>query len=450
MRKSIRVLAFVLAGGEGKRLAPLTRHTAKPAVPFHSHHRLIDFALSNLRNSGIHAIHVLLQYQPQSLLEHLSQAWPSRRDGLGGFLEPVVGGAGGADWYAGTADAVYRNRGRIVDFGPDVVAIFSSDHVYRMDIRQMIGFHLACAADATIAAMPVTVAAAHGFGVIEADEDGPIGGFAEKPAVPATMPGRPGFALASMGNYVFSADVLLDALEATHAAGGTDFGCDLLPSLVRSHRLLAYDFETNAVAGVQPGADLHYWRDVGTIDAYFSAQMDTQGPAPRFRLDDPAWPIGGAATPVGIDACEWPFRRSNDQPELSPSCELDRVIFRRDARVGEGASVSRCIVGDHVSIGARCRLRNTIVEADNHLPDGFQAGFDPGLDRDRWPVSDAGVVIIPRGSFPDTAEDAVCCKIDGLSQPILAIGANVLPEPHRAGRPECKLYECSLQSPFGT
>ncbi len=308
MEKSTRVLAFVLAGGEGRRLAPLTRHTAKPAVSFHTSHRLIDFALSNLRNSGIRAIHVLMQYQPQSVLQHLMACWRCGKPDPDGFINPILGGVGGLPAFAGTADAVYQNRQLIIDFCPDVVAIFSADHIYRMDVRQMVAYHLACGADVTVSALPVPLEEARSFGVIEAAADGRIRRFVEKPQRPRPMPGRPDRAFASMGNYLFSPRVLLEALEATHAADGTDFGGHLLPALVDSHRLMAYDFTTNRIDGVPAGCDAHYWRDVGTLDAYFAAQMDTLGAAdraPRFDMQARCWPIRGEAPAYDPARREW-------------------------------------------------------------------------------------------------------------------------------------------------
>jgi glucose-1-phosphate adenylyltransferase len=240
--------------------------------------------------------------------------------------------------------------------------------------------------------------------------------------------------MASMGNYLFSPGVLLDALEATHAAGGTDFGGHLLPSLIASHRLMAYDFTANIPAAAAADADPHYWRDVGTIDAYFAAHMDTQGPAPRFQLANQAWPIRAAAAPVDAIAPQWPFGGAQSPTVMARLSEVEQTILRCGVEVGERASLSRCIVGDQVTIGARCRLQNTIVETGNRLPDGFEAGFDAELDRQRWPVSDGGIVVVPRGSFPVTSGGLARYKI---TRPIHPIGAIVRPEPDRAGRSEC-------------
>ena len=405
MEKATRVLAFVLAGGEGRRLAPLTLNVAKPAIAFHDNHRLIDFALSNLRNSGVRAIHVLMQYQPHSVLQHLIASWRCNRPDAGGFINPIIGGVGDVPTFAGTADAVYQNRQQIIDFRPDVVAIFSADHIYRMDVRQMVDFHLASGADVTVSALPVPLEQARSFGVIEADGDGRIRCFVEKPQQPRPMPRRPDHAFASMGNYLFSPRVLLDALEATRAAGGTDFGGHLLPALVGSHRLMAYDFTTNRIEGLPDGCDAHYWRDVGTLDAYFAAHLDTLGTpdaGPRFDVLARCWPIHGDTS--GFDPARrgWSLGRYPSLSAVAPSARVERSILRRGVTVGEHAEVSRCILGEHVEVGAGCRLRNVIIEADNKVPPGFEIGFEPTGDPEWLPMSEGGVVVIPRGFFGTT------------------------------------------------
>jgi glucose-1-phosphate adenylyltransferase len=397
MEKATRVLAFVLAGGEGRRLAPLTAHLAKPAAPFHERHRLIDFALSNLRNSGIGDMEVLLQYRPGSLLGHLAHAWGIGGSGPACHVGVQVGGAGRTAAYRGTADAIRCHRDRIRAFAPDLVAVFSADQVYRMDVREMMAFHLDSGADVTVAALPVPVEQAHAFGVIGVRPDGRIRRFEEKPARPATMPGRPGRSLVSMGNYLFSPRLLLEALEATHAAGGTDFGGDLLPLLVSSHRLMAYDFATNRLATDEAGAG-PYWRDVGTIDAYFAAQMDVIGKAPPFLPGDPRWPIHCRNAPsAAVNAWDRP---AFGAARVGLGAAIEESVLRRDVDVGVGARLSRCIVAEGVRIGRDCRLRNVIVDRDNHLPPGFEVGFDPVGDRRRWTVSEGGIAVIPRGAFP--------------------------------------------------
>ncbi len=394
MEKTTRVLAFVLAGGEGKRLAPLTTHVAKPAAPFHARHRLVDFALSNLRNSDITAVEVLLQYEPQTLLQHLRRNWGADRADSAVRVNARVGGAGTYPLYRGTADAVRCHREQIRAFAPDLVAVFSADHVYRMDVGEMVAFHLACRADVSVSAIPVPVSEAHAFGVLGVDGADRIRHFEEKPAHPAEIPGRPGLSLVSMGNYLFDPQVLLEALDATHAAGGVDFGRDLLPRLLSTHRLMAYDFGTDRLASAPQRP---YWRDVGTIDAYFAAHMDMFAQAPPFYLGDPRWPIHcqqPASFPEAMPgvAC--------DGARIGIGAELVDTVLRSGVEVGPGASLSRCIVAEDTRIGARCRLRNVIVDAGNWLPNGLEVGFDPAADAGRWPMSAGGVVVIPRGAFP--------------------------------------------------
>jgi len=288
-----RVLGIVMAGGRGDRLQPLTRSRSKAAVPFGARHRLIDYVLSNFVNSGIYALYVLVQYKSQSLIEHVSGTWR-----IGGRLPETFVTVvppqmrGGETWYRGTADAVFQNLNLIRDFGPELVAVFGADHVYRMDLRHMIQFHLASRADVSVAARPVPLAEASEFGVITTGADGRINAFAEKPRSPEPMPGDPTSALGSMGNYVFATEVLVDALREDAARQSDhDFGRTIIPELLRRHRLFAYNFRDHRVPGVRPHEEPAYWRDVGTIRSYYEAQMDQLGAAPAFDLDNPRWPI---------------------------------------------------------------------------------------------------------------------------------------------------------------
>jgi glucose-1-phosphate adenylyltransferase len=265
-----------------------------------------------------------------------------------------------------------------------------------MDVREMIAFHLASGADVSVSAIPVPTAEANAFGVLGVDNAGRIRRFDEKPAQPAGIPGRRGVSLVSMGNYLFDPQVLLEALDATHAAGGVDFGRDLLPPLVRTHRLMAYDFATNRLADPPSGA---YWRDVGTIDAYFAAHMDMLVESPPFQLADARWPIhchrtAGAPGTMGAMGTGWEGAR------IGLGAELTDTVLRPGVEIGAGASLARCIVAEHARIGARCRLRNVIVDAGNWLPDGLEVGFDREADARRWPASAGGVVVIPHGAFP--------------------------------------------------
>mgnify|MGYP000330103271 CR=1 FL=1 len=251
MRK--QVLAFVMAGGKGTRLEPLTEARSKPAVPFGGKYRIADFVLSNLINSGIYGIYVLTQFKSQSLTEHMNETWNFGSILPGHFIVAVPAQQRtGAHWYKGTADAIYQNLNLIVDKQPDLVAVFGADHIYRMDVRQMVRYHCEREADASVAALPVPIGQASSFGVIETDAEGRIIGFQEKPQQPKPIPGDPGRAYASMGNYLFRADVLREALQEANRRGETDFGHHVLPRLSRTHRVYAYDFSTNEVPGTKP------------------------------------------------------------------------------------------------------------------------------------------------------------------------------------------------------
>ena len=292
---SPRILAIVLAGGEGTRLRPLTEAQAKPALPFGDDRRLIDFVLSNLFNSDIRSIYVLAQYKPRSLVVHIEQAWAGRLAAKGGFIETMLPEEtpGAGTQFAGTADAVYRCRGLIEKEAPDVVAVFAADHVYRMDVRQMVEFHFAAGAEASIAAVPVPLGRASSFGIVAVDEGERVLEFEEKPARPKAMPADPARAYVSMGNYLFEPATLLQSLEQGARRGHTDFGHHLMPVLAHRRRTFAYDFSTNWIPGLRPWEERAYWRDVGTLDAYRDALRDVAGGWPRLELRKPEWPIHG-------------------------------------------------------------------------------------------------------------------------------------------------------------
>jgi glucose-1-phosphate adenylyltransferase len=290
----LNLLALVLAGGEGTRLHPLTEQHAKPALPFAAGRRIVDFVLSNLVNSEIGRICVLAQYKPESLMEHIEDAWRGRFAAQGVSIEVILPPAApdGAQ-YKGTADAVYRNLAVVRRHSPDLVAVFAADHVYRMDVRQMVRFHRQKGAEATIAAVPVPLQAAPSFGILDMGRDDRVLAFAEKPQRPAVIPHNPGHAYASMGNYLFEPRTLTTVLEQGALCGGTDFGRDLLPGLVRSRRVFAYDFSGNRVPGVRKFEEAGYWRDVGTLESLVAARNDVLGPRPRFNLQNRQWPIHG-------------------------------------------------------------------------------------------------------------------------------------------------------------
>jgi glucose-1-phosphate adenylyltransferase len=295
-----RILAFVMAGGEGMRLRPFTLEQPKPALHVAGGARIIDFVLSNLYNSMIRQVFVLLQYKPDALLAHLDRQWGFAKERAGEFVEPVLPGRRiSTREFKGTAHAVHECLDLLDGFGPEVVAVFAADHVYRMDVRQMAAFHSDRQADATVAAVPVPIEQAHEFGIVRTNATARIVGFHEKPEMPAPMPGDPRRALASMGNYLFRPDVLRTALCDAVRRSEYDFGRHVLPRLIKTHRVYAYDFMRNAVPGIKLYEDRGYWRDVGTVDAYLAARRDLLGPSPLLCLDNPEWPIGSDGTPLG-------------------------------------------------------------------------------------------------------------------------------------------------------
>jgi glucose-1-phosphate adenylyltransferase len=291
-----KILAFVLAGGEGTRLRPLTARRPKPALPF-AGRRIIDFALSNLVNSGVEEIYVLAQYRPAAILEHVERAWSPLLEGAGRFAAVVLpDGSDGA--FLGTADAVYKNIQLVERHRPDLVAVFAADHVYRMDVGQMASFHARSGAAVTVAALPVPLRQATAFGAVLTASDGRIENFEEKPERPVPIPTQPSHAYASMGNYLFDPRTLVGLLEEAHQRGERDFGRHLLPRISRTHRVFAYDFSGNRVPGLLDCEERCYWRDVGTLDAYVAAQEDTLGPRPRFSVENVFWPIHGSRAPL--------------------------------------------------------------------------------------------------------------------------------------------------------
>ena len=288
----MKIVALVLAGGEGSRLYPLTAEHAKPALPFASGFRIVDFVLSNLVNSKISTIYLLAQYKPASLIAHVETAWAPWFAGKPGSIKvllPRSNTLGGQ--YKGTADAVYQHLELLQAHNPDAVAVFAADHIYRMDVRQMAAFHFAHDADATIAAATVPLENASSFGILAAGADGRVRDFREKPRNAACIPGRPDRAFASMGNYLFRPDVLEQWLRDARRVGDTDFGRDILPRVAPRGRVYAYDFTSNHVPGVQEHEERAYWRDVGTLSALAAAQQDAMGMRPRFNLWNRRWPI---------------------------------------------------------------------------------------------------------------------------------------------------------------
>jgi glucose-1-phosphate adenylyltransferase len=395
-----KTLAFVMAGGEGSRLAPLTAEHSKPSVPFGARYRIADFVLSNLVNSGIYSIYLLVQYKSQSLIEHVRKAWVFSAMLPEQFITVVPPQMrGGKSWFQGTANAVYQNLNLIRQHHPGLVAVFGADHIYRMDIRQMIAFHAEREADVSVAALPVPLKDASSFGVMATDPDGRVRAFQEKPANPSPMPGDPERAYASMGNYLFRTEVLIEALEEAEARGETDFGTHVLPRLLASHRLYAYDFATNQVPGVKSYEEPAYWRDVGSLDAYFAAHQDVLGREPRFDAFNPAWPINSSnyQGPVAKVVSGQIDNSILAAGTVVDGARLKNSIIRREVMLEHDVVLEDCIVMDYVRIKRGAHLKRTIVGRYNVIEEGARIGFDPQADRARYKVTESGIVVVPQG-----------------------------------------------------
>jgi glucose-1-phosphate adenylyltransferase len=401
----LRVLGIVLAGGKGTRLYPLTKERAKPAVPFGGKYRIIDFVLSNLINSGIYSIYVLTQFKSQSLLQHLSEGWQSGGLLKNQFIIPVPAQmrSAGETWYRGTADAIYQNVNLIEQSDPHLVAIFSADHIYRMNITSMIEYHEQKRADVTVAAIPVPRGLAREFGVIETARDGRIIGFHEKKADAPTMPGDPTRVYASMGNYIFATRILLRELygDAMRDESSHDFGKDILPSLVHRADMFAYDFAANQIPGEPPGATA-YWRDVGTLDAYYEANMDLRSVTPALNLFNREWPLRTAsyADPPAKFTFDDEDRRGHAIDSIvSGGCILAGGLVRnsvlgRHVRVHTGAVVEDSVILDNCDIGQGARLRRTILDKNVRVPEGTAVGYDLDQDKRLYHVTEGGIVVV--------------------------------------------------------
>ncbi len=394
-----KVLAFILAGGKGERLFPLTAFRSKPSVPFGGRYRIVDFVLSNLVNSRIFSIYLLVQYKSQSLIEHVRQNWVLSsviRDHFVTVVPPQM--RTGPEWFQGTADAIFQNFDLIRQHGPEIVLVFGADHIYKMDVRQMIDFHMENKALVTVAARPVPIEQASSFGVIVSDSDRRIIGFQEKPLKPSPMPDDESRAYVSMGNYLFNKDILVETLIKAHTKKH-DFGAHVIPDLVGTGRVFAYDFSTNIVPGTMPYEEKGYWRDVGSIPAFFEAHMDTLGETPLFELHSRSWPIH----PSGYEGPATKIIRGDIRNSLiAESTLIHRAtvsdsIIRSGVTIQDGAHIENCLIMEHTVIKKRCRLRRVIVDKHNVINEGEEIGFDPDKDRFRCHVDSSGIAIVPRG-----------------------------------------------------
>ena len=398
-------LTLILAGGQGERLMPLTSHRAKPAVPFGGMYRIIDFTLSNCIHSGLRSIYVLTQYHARSLEEHIRFGWnflPRRLNQFISVRPPHHLRTG--KWYQGTADAIYHNIDTLESERPDQVLILSGDHIYKMDYGRMLREHLDNEAALTIGAIPVRQSEASRFGVFGVDSNGRVNAFQEKPSDPAEMPGRPGWSLASMGIYVFETEVLLDMLrrDAANPDSSHDFGKDIIPKMVTESPVFAHDFvDIN-------GKDEPYWRDIGTLDSYYEANIDLCRVEPKFNLYDPDWPTYTLVYPEPPAKTVFgdppgTGKRSDVvdsllcQGTIVSGAKAKRSILSNRVRLEEGASVDGSILFAGVEVGEGARLQRTIVDKWVKIPAGTEIGFDAEADAERFTVTPSGIVVVPFG-----------------------------------------------------
>ena len=396
-------MAIVLAGGKGTRLEPLTRDRAKPAVPFGGLYRIIDFTLSNCINSGFRRILVLTQYKAVSLSRHIDQGWRFLCRELDEYIEVIPPQQRIAEqWYQGTADAIYQNIYTIEKAKPRAVLILAGDHIYKMDYDAMVAAHRETGADLTIGCLPVPRLEARHFGVVDADGSGRVVGFLEKPDDPPPMPGRPEMSYASMGIYVFDTEVMYEQLyrdAALKGASGHDFGRDILPGMLADFKVVAYPFRD------ENGKDDAYWRDVGTVDAYFQANMDLIQPDPVLNLYDTHWPIHTYQPPdpppkfvhTEGDRRGAAYNSIICQGSIVSGGQAYRSVLSPGVRINSFALVEDSILFDGVTVGRRAKVRRAIIDKDVYVPAGLEIGWDPELDRSRgFLVSEGGITVVPK------------------------------------------------------
>ena len=403
MAREPRVLGMVLAGGEGKRLFPLTADRAKPAVPFGGNYRLIDFVLSNLVNAGYLRICVLTQYKSHSLDRHITQTWRMSAV-LGNYITPVPAQQRlGPRWYTGSADAILQSSNLIFDDKPEYIVVFGADHVYRMDPRQMVNQHIESGAGVTIAGLRVPRSEASAFGILETSGDGTVVDFVEKPKDPPVLPDSPEECFASMGNYVFTTEALLEVLRADAEDDNSvhDMGGSIMPLMVKQGTAHVYDFSDNDVPGAEE-RDRGYWRDVGTLDAYYDAHMDLVAVHPIFNLYNQLWPI--YTNPPQLPPAKFVEGGIAQESIVSSGTIVAGATVRNsvispNVRVHAGAYVEASVIMDNVQIGRGAVIRRAILDKNVVVPEGAHVGVELDLDRARYKVTDSGIAVLGKSQL---------------------------------------------------
>ena len=394
------VLTFILAGGKGERLDPLTRDRAKPAVPFGGIYRIIDFALSNCVNSGLRRIFLLTQYKSFSLQRHIIEGWNIYSNQLGEFIDVVPAQQRiSTDWYRGTADAIYQNLNMVSDYNPKLVLILAGDHVYKMDYRQMIEYHISKGADMTVACITMPKSDSVHFGVVEVNKQNMVVGFQEKPEKPRTIPSSPDEIFCSMGIYLFNTDLLKKELVADAAKMDSDhdFGKNIIPQMVNKKlKVFAYDFARENEAS-------SYWRDIGTRDSYYQANMDLCGAKPKFNLYDKAWPMRTHYhhySPLRVYTTGKTPGTIVDSLVAAgcvlESGHIEHSVVSTNVVIRDGVTIKNSVIMDSVTIGKGAQIQGAIIDKDVDIPAGTKIGFDPALDRKRFVLTTSGIVIVAK------------------------------------------------------
>ena len=406
------VLTMIMAGGEGSRLKPLTSVRTKPAVPFGGNYRIIDFVLSNFVNSGFLKIFVLTQFKSHSLMQHLREGWRLSSGVLKQYIDPVPAQMRiGKKWYEGTADAIFQNMNLIDDEDPDQICVFGGDHIYRMDIRQMLKFHRKRRAVLTVAAIPVPVKDALKFGIIEVDDEWRMTGFEEKPqSVPKTIPGNPDFVLASMGNYIFERGPLVKELkrDARNNKSSHDFGKDILPRMFPEGKVFVYNFIQNDIPGAEE-KEKGYWKDVGTLDTFWEANMDLVGVDPHFNLYNNKWPVWTYIPPLPpakfIHFSELRTGRAINSMigagAIISGSLVENSVLGYSVRVHSFAHVEHSVIMNNVEIGRGAKIKKAIIDKHVRIAPGASVGFDMQADSKKFQITENGIVVIPKGAKVD-------------------------------------------------